>query len=310
MKRVALTSLLLAAGCTGNWSNADLEFVSALPVKSELQSKIPTRTGSPLNGEGTRRDPLGIGQPAQSYLDAKKASTDFNALLDGLLTIVEYIRTLPPTSRTKDSRTWGPFSDDKNQGYESRLVITRIDAQHFEWHIQSHLKTSGEDAWFDVAVGNFQATGGIRKGKGRVELFIAENVSKLKTLEAFGPVAHITTGYITDTDPLQVNMTFTFSANDAGYSELGYGYQENGDKAGKINFGLRTLDPNVLFLDTTAGWLPSGAGKATALVTEGNYKNAQSTECWDTSFNTTYAFQNWPGGVNIGDPASCATLPF
>lgn len=320
MKRLALTSLVVLAGCTGNWSNTDLEFVSALPVKSELQSKLPTRTTTnPLSGEGTRKDGLGLGEPSQAYLDAKKASTDFNGLLDGLLAIVEAVRTLPPSARTRDSRTWGPFNDDKNPGYEVQLVITRGEdrvpdggtqpGKTFGWKIEFRLK-QGPGEWFTVAEGNFLATGGIRKGQGVARLLIADNVSKLKSLQVFGPLAMIETGYITDRDPLTVGMRFTFGANDAGYSELGYGYQEKSDKSGRMAFGLRTTDANITLLNTAAGWLPSGAGAATATVQEGNYQGATAVECWDENFKTVYAFQNWPGGVNLGSQSSCVALPF
>jgi hypothetical protein len=315
MKHSAFACVAVLAGCTGNWSNSDLEFVSALPVKSELQSKIPS-TAQPLSGENTRRDPLGLGEASQSYLDARKASNDFNGLLDGLLAIVEAIRTIAPTSRTADTRSWGPFPDDKNPGYEAQLVIARTEpadggavGRTFGWKIEYRLK-QGPGEWFEVVRGNYLATGGVRKGQGAVEILIAENVGKLKTLEAFGPIARIVTGYVTDQNPITVNMAFTFSANDAGVSELGYGYREDGDKAGKINFGLRTTDANVTLLNTTAGWLPSGAGVATARVDEGAYTGANAIECWDEAFKTVYAFQSWPGGANLGSASSCVTLPF
>lgn len=309
MKPLFVISIAVLSGCLGNWSNEDLEFASALPLKSELQSKLPTTAAQPLSGEGTRRDPLGIGEASQSYLDAKKASSDFNALLDGLLSIVEAVRNLAPTTREDNARTWGPFPDDKNPGYEVELIITRADATNFTWAIK-YRQRQPQGEWFDVVTGTFVSSGGIRKGKGTVVILIAENAAKLKTLQAFGPIARITTAYVTDEDPITVGMQFAFSSNDAGYSELGYGYRENGDKAGKINFGLRTTDPNVLLLNTTAGWLPDGAGQATANVAEGAYTGASAIECWDSQFKTVYAFANWPGGVNIGSAANCVTLPF
>jgi hypothetical protein len=309
MKRLIVTSIAVLSGCLGNWSNEDLEFASALPLKSELQSKLPTTAAQPLSGEGTRRDPLGIGEASQSYLEAKKASNDFNGLLDGLLSIVEAVRNLAPTTREENARTWGPFPDDKNPGYEVVLIITRVDPTHFDWAIKYRQRQPQGD-WFDVVTGTFASSGGIRKGKGTVVIFIAENAARLKTLQAFSPIARITTAYVTDEDPITVGMQFTFSANDAGYSELGYGYRENVDKAGKIAFGLRTNDPNVTLLNTAAGWLPDGSGQATANVAEGAYTGAQAVECWDNQFKTTYVFQNWPGGVNLGSAANCVTLPF
>lgn len=310
MRRALLASTLLLTGCFGSWSNKDLEFAAALPVKGELQSKLPTRPGGqPLSGEGTRRDGLGLGEPSQAYLDAKDASTKFNGLLDGILTIVEAVRNLQPTRREADARFWGPFPDDKNTAYEVQLFIRRVDEVNFAWAIQYRLK-QGPGEWFDVVTGNFLATGGVRKGKGKVVLLIAQNVAKLKTLEAFGAVGLIEMGYQTDVSPITVDMVFTFSGNDAGVSELGYGYREDADKAGKINFGLRTTNPDVLLLDVIAGWIPSGAGVAAAEVREGNYTGAKAIECWDERFNTSHARQNWDGGVNLGSPSACATLPF
>ena len=41
MRKEAALALLFLAACGGNYSNGDVEFIAALPVRSELESKLP-----------------------------------------------------------------------------------------------------------------------------------------------------------------------------------------------------------------------------------------------------------------------------
>src|SRR4051794_1016053 len=108
--------LCLLAACGGNFSNEDLEYLNALPTREALASKLPGTGTSSGSGLAQRRDRLSVGDPSQLYLDTQKASTDFNNGLDGLLSLLENIRTVPPTTRELDRRIWGPFPDNNNPG--------------------------------------------------------------------------------------------------------------------------------------------------------------------------------------------------
>ena len=78
--RSLLFSVLLLAGCGGNWSNSDLAFANALPRRDDLRSKLPSSTTQPLEGVGTRHDGLVVGDPSGAWAQTRKAATDYNGL--------------------------------------------------------------------------------------------------------------------------------------------------------------------------------------------------------------------------------------
>jgi len=44
---------------------------------------------------------------------------------------IDTVRSLQPTSRTADSRVWGPFPDGQHPGYWVRLTVKRIAKDRF-----------------------------------------------------------------------------------------------------------------------------------------------------------------------------------
>ena len=103
--RSLLFSVLLLAGCGGNWSNSDLAFGNALPRREDLRAKLPAgSTAQPLEGVATRRDGLMVGDPSGTFAATRKAVGDYNALLDLILGVVDQVRQAAPTSRTATAR--------------------------------------------------------------------------------------------------------------------------------------------------------------------------------------------------------------
>jgi len=293
---------LLIPAC-GNWSNDDLEFLNAMPDKESLRAKIPTGTTGGLSGEGTRRDALAIGERSKLYSDTRGASDQFNGLLNFLLRALDFVRTLPPTTRTSDSRTWGPWDDSENPGFQFRVVIKKASDTQFVYAFQHRLK-GGE--FFDTVTGEFRPTPTLRKGKGGLTIHGA-GATQLKDGKLFDTIEKIEMAYVTDQLPVTVVMKMTARPGQP-LTTLEYGYQENADQSGGIGFRTIGTDPNVIQLDTGTAWLSSGAGYGVATVIEGTYRGATHFECWDASFNTSYVKQTWPGGVELGDPATCVTV--
>lgn len=311
MTRHLLTALALVAlaGCGGTWSNKDLEFVSALPRPEDLRAKIPLTASStsPLEGVSTRRDGLNVGDPSNAYANAKKASGEFNTILDTLLSIIDRVRQVPPTTRTKDTRVWGPWPDSNNPGFEFQVVIKQVDDVNFAWGIQSRPKNG---AFFDVVQGAFKASASARRGQGLMKVLVKDFRDVLKVDDNFKQLDEIDVGYITDMFPRRVEMLFTFRAGStSGLSALGYTYREQEDTSAAMRFQLRTTSPDATVLEMNAAWLANGSGRGLGRVLEGTYAGATISECWDTAFKVTYYEETWPGGQKVGDPASCVAIP-
>ncbi len=304
MKTKAAFTLLLLTACGGNFSNEDVEFVSALPVRRELESKLPQQTGQSAL-VGTRQDAITLGQLSQAYLDAKGASDAFNNGLFFLLDLIDSIRQISPTTREPDRRIWGPFPDKDHPDFVDEVVMERHDATLFDYRIEVRRKDAPSTApWTVIVKGSFHATGGARKGSGEVHLyakaardagFFLQGLQDLDTLDA---------SYVTDQSPIQVNMLFVSVANPLP-TIVGYAYREYADGHGEIDF-IVAAQGGLLILAETAKWLPDGRGRADQAVLAGFIFGAVGYECWDAQFRVTYSNKPWENPTVIGDPASCA----
>lgn len=314
MKRNHLLCPLAAlalAGC-GNWSNLDLEYLNALPSREELASKLPdtTSTQSPLETSGVRqrRDGLAVGERSPFYESTRKSSRDFNAMLDALLGSLEAVRQHPPTSRQGTQRFWGPFPAAEYPGFDIQVVMDRTAEDTFSYAVQFRPK-GGE--WFSALTGSFKASGGVRKGEGQLALLPKDAREHGLELHGLTGLDAMVVGYVTDRRPTRVDMVFTLSpGHPSNLSQIGYTYRELKDLSGAIHFATRGNSPEASAMEVTSKWLPSGEGRADALVTEGTYAGLTQMECWDDQFNVVYSAQRWPGGVTVGPGESaCASVP-
>jgi hypothetical protein len=306
---LTLVAVCSLCACGGSWSNRDLEFASALPSRAELKSKLPTTASgtSPLTGVGVQRDGLNVGDPSKAYADAKNAATTFNGILDFLLTILDNVRALPPTTRTTDSRTWGPYSDSKNPGFEFLVTIRQTAADTFEWKLQVNKVAAGTT--ITLVTGAYKASATAKKGQGSMTVAVADFRDQLNVDNNFKQLDAITIGYMTDTWPIHVSMDFTFKAGAAsGVSAIGYTYLEREDHSGSLGYEVRSTSADLTVVQTTAGWTTAGPGRARGTVTEGTYKGFILDECWDKAFTVTLYAERWPGGKVNGDEASCPVI--
>lgn len=308
MKQIAIASVcaVFAVGC-GNWSNEDLEYLNAMPTKEQLSAKLPgvTKTTTPLTGEGTRRD--GLGEVSKLYTDTKKASQDFNNLLEMLLGVLDAVRAYPPTTRGKDVRIWGPWEDkDKHPGFEVQVVMAKTSEGNFTYAIQFRKK--GETDFFTVVEGVFKPTKVIQKGQGALKILASVIYTRLGGVDDWKDIDTIEMGYVTDMFPIQVAMAVKTKSGVA-LKTLEYGYQELANGNGRIGYSLKgTEDPNILQLDVLSAWTKEGAGFGVYTVAEGAYKGATHVECFNNDFKTVFVNETWPGGKVEGDQKQCVAV--
>jgi hypothetical protein len=299
--------LICLAGCGGNYSNEDVEFINALPVRAELESKLPQGSAKAL--ESTRRDAIAVDQPSQVYLDTKKASDGFNNFLFLLLSLIDDIRKIPPTHRDGDRRIWGPFPSNDYPDVRVQVVIERRETAFYEYRIEQQLKNAPNSApWVPLIKGQFRATGGARKGSGELHLLAKA------TRDAGIPTRDLETWdtldvtYATDRSPLEVDMLIR-SVPDPHQVviTLPYSYREYDDRRGAIKFEVQATSPDgTMTWAVTTHWLPAGQGRADILVTAGPFFRLTGIECWDAQFRVKYSNKPWETPSVVGDPASCS----
>ena len=310
--RILLLSLLAlgTVACGGDFSNEDLEFLNALPEREDLATALP---GAPHNAarlDGSVQA-LALGELSRLYEDTRRASDDFNRGVDGLLTLLESIRSQPPTTRAPGTRTWGPYPDRQHAGLEVRFQMTR-DAARFQYALQYRPRGAGEDAWWSLIEGHFDAVaGGIRKGEGSVQLRVGDARAHGFPTGDLGVLQLLTLHYQTRTQPVRVQEIFEFSEG-LGPTELRYTYRAFTDGPGEISFEMANIQatPGAALetLDITSRWTADQGGIGTVVVRSGDYAGARKIECWDAAFRTTYERANWDPLGGSGELRSCPDL--
>ena len=293
----------MMAAC-GDYSNEDLLYMSAVPSSSQLAVVLPAAMVTVTQAELAQ--------------DTHNGISSVNTMLDEVLGLVDAIRSYEPTGRTSNSRTWGPFADSNNRGWQWRLVVTRTDATTFTYELDAENTTATTPTWVPFLDGSFDLAGGVKRGNGSVtadfgalaaaNFPLDSNTSQLATLTIKYQ------NYQTAGSPVSVTLTIMRAAPDpvTGVTSAKFTYEILADGSGEIAFtlvGNVIPGPAIETLDLNAQWLSTGAGKATLMVAAGDGAGMTQTECWDATFEATYNDKPWSVTEDAGDPSLCPLLP-
>ena len=123
--RSVLSALLLLLTACGNLSNEDVAFLEAIPHKGAFDVQVP-------RGD-TAQTACSVGT-ADVWNGARTTGDQVNNLLNGILALVDGIRSMSPTVRQVDCRVWGPFPDRNHPGVRFKVEICReLDAKGVPW---------------------------------------------------------------------------------------------------------------------------------------------------------------------------------
>ncbi|QDE98711.1 hypothetical protein BHS05_24340 [Myxococcus xanthus] len=311
MRHLPVACLCLAlAACGGDFSNDDLAFLNALPRREDLAAKLPAKnSGRSAGGLATRSSALVVrlGEPSKLMGDTEETGRAFNASVDALLSRLEDIRSLPPTTREPDRRVWGPYRDQNHAGYDVRFVMTR-EALSFDYQLEYRKTGTGEAGWWAFLRGTFESDAGIRKGVGGLHLDVeraeqeglpATDVTALRRLDIH---------YQTKALPTRVELTFT--PKNGAFPVARYTYREAQGSLGEMQFLMpgQDLVPGGLLedLSLTTRWSPDGRGMAVLDVLSGDIRGAKYTECWDVRGRVTFTARSWDFfNPTEGERATC-----
>jgi hypothetical protein len=292
---------LPGVGC-GNYSNEDLEFMQALPEKTDLSAEVPTRSA------------VVLGDTAELYRMTRNVVVIFNGVVDSFLTLIDAIRAYSPTTRLPNERIWGPFPAQDQPGWEVRMVMVRQDLATFAYEVEFRPMGAGDDAWTVVINGNFASTGGVRKGSGH--LVVSTAAARAAGLDpGLGYLDSMTTDYDNHSFPITVNLQFTnlpnpLTPDDPTQGTYGFAIDENGNGSLSFNFtGNSIPGPAIDVVQVTSAWLGSGEGRSDLQVVSGDAAGAHETQCWNGQFQAVYTDKPWSPLEDLGDPSVCPVIP-
>jgi hypothetical protein len=286
----------------GTLSNEDVAFLEALPQKGMLHVAVPA--GS------TAQNVCSIG-PDDIWSFAKPVGDSINKGVDDILTLVDAIRGVPPTTRDPDQRTWGPFPDNNHAGVDVEVVMYReLDAKGIPWRwIYVIAERRAPGAFLPILEGEFfgaQAKNGI----GRIAVHF-ENAWALRTNNATDPKATAWYFYDLSGDPRTISLDLTAGVG-LGLQRFDYGWAGYADGHGRFDYAV--LDPsNGCTLEVTAFFIATGAGRDVYRARCPLFTYGDIVLCRDVSGCLTYlsdplGFRLECHGVPciLGNPASCA----
>lgn len=300
--RSACSALLLLCAC-GTLSNEDVAFLEAIPQKEQLHVAVP-------RGD-TAQTLCAIG-PADIWTNAKTTGDQINAGVDGILSLVDAIRALTPTTRDPDQRTWGPFADQKHAGVEMQVIMEReLDAQRVPWRWIYTISARRRPAAFvPILEGEFFGAQA-RNGIGRITLHF-ENAWALGINQPSDPHFPARIFYDLSGDPRTLSLDLTAGVG-LGLQRFDYGYAGYADGHGRFDYAFP--DPkSSCTIEVTTFFTAAGAGRDVYRARcPGGTVIGDIQQCWDVSACLTYvndpfAFTAQCGGVKpclLGDAASC-----
>ncbi|HUK66767.1 MAG TPA: hypothetical protein VLV17_08050, partial [Anaeromyxobacteraceae bacterium] len=266
--RALLGLALLAAGC-GNWSNEDVAFVEALPTSQHLHVALPPSAAQAASSGTAPATALTVTCPApgasQVWGWAQPAGDALNALVEGMLVFVDYVRSITPTSRMPDERIWGPFSDQNHPGKQDRVRMSRsVDASglpDYTYYFEAEPTGSG-DAYTDLLDGEFSGSTA-ELGKGTFTLhFDALRTLGMDDNPATDPTGPLVATYDRTGDPRLIGLDVQ---NGTTLAEFNYAYQ--GFANGNGSFSYKFVDGSGDSFVVVASFDAAGEGKASVSVT-------------------------------------------
>ena len=309
MRLVATLFLALTAACGGSWSPEDVAFLQALPTRSQLAVTGPgsTENSSALSDLGEREDALGQSTVLSGLRDQiRNVNTFITVFTAGL----DFIRTLPPSTRATNRREWGPYPDSK-PNTQLLIIIERTATNTYEYAFKKRLGTTGDFA--TVVSGTFigdKAT----KGQGALHYDATEgrrlgNESNAD-LVAADLTYDLTKGSNEATFSIETvnkpQATFAYVVQPGGSGVASYVVIGRLDSSAKADESL-TID---------ARWLATGAGRADIQATGGDLGSfvGRYAECWNPALTQVFVSRNFncPGAAQTctdGAAAQCAIPP-
>lgn len=329
-KRGSMALPFVLSACESDLSNAvfdaDETFLEAVPRREQLRLAPETATPeSPRPDEvsaqgGMESASLALGpETAELYRLTRAVTWSIDHQIFGTLRAVEDLVSRPPTTRTAETRIWGPYREALSP-FEVRFVMAR-DADARVTYAFEQRTPGGE---FRIAVGGSfrpddadgqdadgqDTAGRDTAGKDTAGEDTAEQAVESRTgqgeihfdLSAFGGQGQVDVQFERHLGGVDFTLDLSAVTEGATATDPGdarYAAHRGEDGSGALTFVALREDGQRW--DLKSRWRADGAGRADARITTAGAAGLV-TECWDTDFARTYA----SGDLETGEVADCA----
>lgn len=320
----ALAAPLALGALTGCAKNP---FGNVIPNKGQVRLNVPGANGD--DGQA-----LLVGGGSEFYAATVNIANQVNGGVGVVFRIVEEITALPPTDTDGETfAVWGPSEPRGLEKNSFRFTVNAADDGSFDYKLEARPKAATEESDF-VVVFEGNAVEGEEEDKGHGTLDVHWGaIRSLDDTECLIGDLHV--DYAADEEPRRLDVSFAEVADgcrDEAPTNATYHYNEAADASGSLDFAfqanLHKVEEDKPLEETFAirsRWLADGQGRADVRLSDGEIPgdlafyipgtsavSADLVECWDASFNVTYADTN-PDELNDhlghpeeGDAATCA----
>jgi hypothetical protein len=303
MRKLLALSLVAACACGGAQTFQD-QARDAMPSSSSVRMGNPSDSQASTGASGQLQQDLGA-----SSSDWYKATVGFVVSVNGAtvwtLGIVEAVTSLPATTCSDDSCTWGPGSNalDPNT---YRLTVSKNADESFHWNLDAQSKSKPGSSFVTIISGNATPSGIHHRGSGTFTI----DLDAAATLDAHATDHGKIEIEYSNVGPAHIVARFT-GINDKDPQHTGqlgnayYDFRELVSGGGDMEIAWHNTSTDERD-DIHSRWLVDGSGRAdvTALVTSGNLS---LSNCWATAgagFTTTFDSLG-----HVGTEAACSISP-
>lgn len=302
------------AACNGSpVSNAifaaDAEFLAALPSADRQTVSLDDEALAEAEAMAKAARPKAeLGEVPELLQLSVDTAVRANVPVYQILGTVDAVREEPPSSRTEDGRSWGPF--DIGGGVDVSVEMGRSGAGLYQWTIGA---AAGGDEVV-VAAGTHYAGDTVAAGDGDFTWHIGDYAALL---------GDPSTGtLVVDYDNREgVDLVLDLQGWSDGSEDpvdTQYAYRR---VDGEGDFQYRTpWDPTddgvdeLATVEVRSRWIAGVGGRSDAKISGGDFGGLtfKWTQCWDASRSTTYQW-TYPQAEalpELGDEASCPWSDF
>src|SRR4051794_6545307 len=165
MRKLLAISLVAACAC-GGAQDLQIQARDAMPNSSSVRIGNPSDSQASSGASGQLQQDLAV-----SSSDWYRATVGFVFSVNGAtawtLGVVEAVTSLPATSCSENSCTWGPGSNALDPNTYQLIVSKNPDGESFDWHLDAQSKAAAAGSPFvTVLHGNALPSGIRHRGSG------------------------------------------------------------------------------------------------------------------------------------------------